>query len=195
MFVDGVVKNYNAERGFGFISVDGQKKEVFFHITDCPNRDIEPKQGERFKFRIVDDQGKSKAQNIVRLDIQSEAERHTPQSRANARKNIIQRRNNKKSSSGSGLGMTVIGLLVIVGLIYMLYGKYQRVQLANQPVATIQQIAEPTNLNPNNYRCDGRVHCSQMNSREEARWFVRNCPNTKMDGNHDGEPCENDSRW
>lgn len=195
MFVDGVVKNYNAERGFGFISVDGQKKEIFFHITDCPNRDVEPKQGERFKFRIVDDQGKSKAQNIVRLDIQSEAERHTPQSRANARKNIIQRRNNKKSSSGSGLGMTVIGLLVIVGLIYMLYGKYQRVQLANQPVATIQQIAEPTNLNPNNYRCDGRVHCSQMNSREEARWFVRNCPGTKMDGNHDGEPCENDSRW
>ena len=91
--------------------------------------------------------------------------------------------------------MTVIGLLVIVGLIYMLYGKYQRVQLENQPVATIQQIAEPTNLNPNNYRCDGRVHCSQMNSREEARWFVRNCPGTKMDGNHDGEPCENDSRW
>ena len=92
MFVDGVVKNYNAERGFGLISVDGQKKEVFFHITDCPNRDIEPKQGERFKFRIVDDQGKSKAQNIVRLDIQSEAERHTPHTRANARKNITQRK-------------------------------------------------------------------------------------------------------
>ncbi|WP_228143055.1 excalibur calcium-binding domain-containing protein [Acinetobacter pittii] len=34
-----------------------------------------------------------------------------------------------------------------------------------------------------------------MHSLEEARWFVRNCPNTKMDGNHDGEPCENDSRW
>ena len=195
MFVDGVVKNYNAERGFGFISVDGQKKEVFFHITDCPNRNVEPKQGERFKFRIVDDQGKSKAQNIVRLDIQSEAERHTPQSRANARKNITQRRTNNKSSSGSGLGMTVIGLLVIVGLIYMLYGKYQRVQLANQPVESIQQIAQPINSHSNNYRCDGRVHCSQMNSREEARWFVRNCPGTKMDGNHDGEPCENDSRW
>ena len=37
MFVDGVVKNYNAERGFGFISVDGQKKEIFFHIIDCSN--------------------------------------------------------------------------------------------------------------------------------------------------------------
>lgn len=195
MFVDGVVKSYNTERGFGFISVDGQKKEIFFHITDCPNRNIEPKQGERFKFRIVDDQGKSKAENIVRLDIQVETERHTPQSRASTRKHTTQRRNDKKSNSSSGLGMTVIGLLVIVGLIYMLYGKYQRVQLENQPAESIQQIAEPIHSNPNNYRCDGRVHCSQMNSREEARWFVKNCPSTKMDGNHDGEPCENDSRW
>ena len=60
----------------------------------------------------------------------------------------------------------------------------------------IETIAEPsTNSNRNGYRCDGRVHCSEMNSREEARWFVRNCPGTKMDGNNDGEPCERDSRW
>ncbi|MEQ1106948.1 excalibur calcium-binding domain-containing protein [Acinetobacter seifertii] len=45
------------------------------------------------------------------------------------------------------------------------------------------------------FHCDGREYCTQMHSLEEARWFVRNCPNTKMDGDHDGEPCENDSRW
>ncbi len=39
-------------------------------------------------------------------------------------------------------------------------------------------------------RCDGRVYCSQMRSCEEARWFLANCPGTKMDGNHDGVPCE-----
>ena len=43
--------------------------------------------------------------------------------------------------------------------------------------------------------CDGRQHCSQMNSRAEAEFFVRNCPNTKMDGDRDGVPCENDSRF
>lgn len=43
--------------------------------------------------------------------------------------------------------------------------------------------------------CDGRQHCSQMNSRAEAEFFVRNCPDTKMDGDRDGRPCENDSRW
>lgn len=38
--------------------------------------------------------------------------------------------------------------------------------------------------------CDGRIHCSQMRSCEEATWFLKNCPNTKMDGNKDGVPCE-----
>ena len=40
------------------------------------------------------------------------------------------------------------------------------------------------------YHCDGREHCSQMNSCAEATWFVRHCPNTKMDGDNDGIPCE-----
>ena len=40
------------------------------------------------------------------------------------------------------------------------------------------------------YQCDGREYCSQMTSCEEAKWFINNCPNTKMDGNHDGVPCE-----
>lgn len=39
-------------------------------------------------------------------------------------------------------------------------------------------------------RCDGRTYCSQMTSCAEARYFLANCPNTKMDGDHDGEPCE-----
>jgi len=40
------------------------------------------------------------------------------------------------------------------------------------------------------FSCDGREHCSQMHSREEAIFFLKNCPNTKMDGDNDGEPCE-----
>ncbi len=45
------------------------------------------------------------------------------------------------------------------------------------------------------FQCDGRTYCSQMNSRVEAEFFVKHCPGTKMDGNNDGEPCENDSRF
>ncbi len=40
------------------------------------------------------------------------------------------------------------------------------------------------------FRCDGRMHCSQMHSCAEAQYFLAHCPGVKMDGNHDGEPCE-----
>jgi len=40
------------------------------------------------------------------------------------------------------------------------------------------------------YQCDGREYCSQMGSYEEAKFFIDHCPNTKMDGNNDGVPCE-----
>ena len=36
------------------------------------------------------------------------------------------------------------------------------------------------------YSCDGRQYCSQMTSCAEAKYFIQNCPNTKMDGDYDG---------
>lgn len=40
------------------------------------------------------------------------------------------------------------------------------------------------------FNCDGRDHCSQMTSCEEATFFLENCPNQQTDGDHDGIPCE-----
>ncbi|MRI32684.1 calcium-binding protein [Endozoicomonas sp. OPT23] len=40
------------------------------------------------------------------------------------------------------------------------------------------------------YSCTGKQHCSQMSSCEEAKFYIQNCPNTKMDGDRDGIPCE-----
>jgi hypothetical protein len=40
------------------------------------------------------------------------------------------------------------------------------------------------------FACDGRMHCSQMKSCEEAKYFLQHCPNVKMDGDNDGIPCE-----
>ena len=46
------------------------------------------------------------------------------------------------------------------------------------------------NMRVSNYNCDGRIYCSQMNSCEEAMYFLNNCTGVKMDGNNDGVPCE-----
>lgn len=40
------------------------------------------------------------------------------------------------------------------------------------------------------FRCDGRTRCNQMHSCEEAKYFLKNCPSTAMDGDNDGVPCE-----
>ena len=40
------------------------------------------------------------------------------------------------------------------------------------------------------FSCDDRQHCSQMTSCAEATYFIQQCPNTQMDGNNDGVPCE-----
>jgi len=55
--------------------------------------------------------------------------------------------------------------------------------------------SEQRSSNNEQFKCDGRQHCSQMTSRAEAEFFIRNCPDTKMDGDNDGIPCENDSRF
>ena len=41
-----------------------------------------------------------------------------------------------------------------------------------------------------NFSCDGRTMCPQMTSCAEATYFIRSCPGTKMDGDGDGVPCE-----
>ncbi len=47
-----------------------------------------------------------------------------------------------------------------------------------------------SSVKTSSFKCDGRTYCSQMTSCEEATFFLRNCPNVKMDGNNDGVPCE-----
>jgi hypothetical protein len=53
-----------------------------------------------------------------------------------------------------------------------------------EPPAAPERSEPPPATEPAR-RCDGRMHCSQMRSCEEATWFLRNCPGMKMDGDND----------
>jgi micrococcal nuclease len=62
--------------------------------------------------------------------------------------------------------------------------------------SVVASVAAPVKTTPAavaSFRCDGRRYCSQMTSCAEATWFLGNCPGTKMDGDHDGVPCE--AQW
>ncbi len=54
----------------------------------------------------------------------------------------------------------------------------------------VVQEDEESEEDEENYVCDGRQYCSQMRSCSEAIFFIHNCPDTKMDGDGDGVPCE-----
>ena len=97
--------------------------------------------------------------------------------------------------------MKKIIILLIVGI--LAWKGYTRYQSHNDALANEEQDALVINeviperisdrastLPSASYKCDGRVHCSQMTSCEEATFFLRNCPGAKMDGNNDGVPCE-----
>ncbi|MFK5968631.1 MAG: excalibur calcium-binding domain-containing protein, partial [Candidatus Marithrix sp.] len=51
-------------------------------------------------------------------------------------------------------------------------------------------ISTPKKKKYSKYSCDGKVHCSEMSSCEEARFYIKNCSGTKIDGDNDGKPCE-----
>ena len=94
----------------------------------------------------------------------------------------------------------IIFLLIVSILAWKGYARYQSHSVA--PGSEQQETLVVTEATPErkseialtppaaSYKCDGRIHCSQMTSCEEATFFLRNCPGVKMDGDYDGIPCE-----
>lgn len=62
----GKVKQYNSEKGFGFIS--SPEGEVFFHISDFPADAGEPKRNDRVKFNVIQNGDRYKAIKIERIE-------------------------------------------------------------------------------------------------------------------------------
>jgi hypothetical protein len=73
---------------------------------------------------------------------------------------------------------------------YQSYKQVQRHDTAEAAAVVLGHTKSETPSDKSQFKCDGRTYCSQMTSCEEATFFLRNCPDTKMDGNHDGVPCE-----
>jgi Excalibur calcium-binding domain len=98
---------------------------------------------------------------------------------------------------GRLLEFTIIAAALIGVAAIALQGRRAPRPQESPPAAAPQRPAPAASLpaapHAAAFQCDGRTRCPQMRSCEEARYFVRNCPNTTMDGDNDGEPCE--SQW
>lgn len=206
MHQQGVLKQWNTEKGFGFIQPDEGSNTIFIHISAFPKNGISPRVGEKIRYNISAGKGgKNQASAIERLDF--------PVNFKPAKSNQVRSSRHDKTSSAYAmpsflklLVLLLVPLLLIIGA-YTYYQNHQSVQpfaestnparlnnpfeseSVNQTGAQADSRAAPSQQTTT-FRCDGRQHCSQMSSRDEALFFINNCPETKMDGDHDGDPCE-----
>lgn len=178
--IDGKLKTWNEDKGFGFITPLNGGQDVFVHISSYPRRGGKPVVGETLSFEVtLNADQKKKAVNV-----------HRP-GQLHEKAASPRRPNSSGRRGGSFLGtvasLAFMGVLIFFGyqaLLPRLKGTTSPVMIA-APVAAAEM--------PGKYSCDGRRYCSQMTSCEEATYFLRHCPGTEMDGNGDGVPCE--SQW
>lgn len=187
----GKLRSWNEERGFGFIAPTGGGRELFVHVSALPRDGSRPTPGETLSFEIgQNDKGQPQA-----LKVQREALAGAPLPPARPRPAAVAARGAPSAgASGSGrrLPWVLIGVLIGglgVAALAPRWNKESRLTAAPDASPPPMTLAEPV-APASTFRCDGRTHCSQMKSCDEARYFLRNCPGVQMDGNNDGEPCE-----
>jgi cold shock CspA family protein len=178
MRTHGTLTKWNDDRGFGFISPPGEAPEVFVHISAFPSDGVRPRLNELVSFEIEEaPDGRRRAVRIMRPGQRSAG----PPARA------------REQGDGRGRGFVgAVTLLAVVGLGATLY-KQQAKRVAPVAPEAFYNETELAPAPPPSFTCDGRTRCSQMSSCEEATFFIRNCPDTQMDGDGDGVPCE--SQW
>jgi len=66
--MEGTIKNLITDKGFGFITVDGEEKDLFFHSNELKDGTFEElKVGDRVSFEKADSPKGPNATNVTRI--------------------------------------------------------------------------------------------------------------------------------
>ncbi|WOH38967.1 excalibur calcium-binding domain-containing protein [Thalassotalea fonticola] len=184
----GQLTSWHEDKGFGFIKCDALNKDVFIHISTVKHMSRSPKISDFIYFE-VEQQSDGKLRAC-----------HCRIEGVRAKETTL--RVAKGGTRSSNRLTNLIAVLIICGIGFSVYEKFQASIPKPTEVVTEKTVYQPVkkprkkfSAVSHNFSCDGRQHCSQMRSRAEAVYFVRHCPGVKMDGDRDGIPCENDSRF
>ena len=196
----GVLVRWNDEKGFGFIQPEkNAAQDVFIHISVLKKMARKPIVGDSILFQTeVQNDGKRKAVIASIEGVAVIAASSAP--RSHSRITSTNRNDNAHRSRKSPFS-TLIPLLIIVAIGIFGFKQYQAVN--EVPVLTngdIEQMpmddtqAHTQAPATSGFQCEaGKTHCSHMSSCAEATFYIQHCPNTQIDGDGDGVPCE--SQW
>lgn len=208
----GTLVRWNSEKGFGFIKPEaGNGKDVFIHISALKHMARKPMVGDEILFlteQQIDGKIRAIKASIEGVAVVASTSRrsaptsHNRNSRnstnhnANGHNSKSHNRHSRQSKSSS---VMLIPLLVILALGIFGFKRYEALTatpvLTNEDIEQMQWEPSAKKSNPIAsqplFRCEsGKTHCSHMRSCAEAKFYNRNCPGTKMDGDGDGIPCE-----
>ncbi|WP_348946130.1 cold shock domain-containing protein [Chitinibacter sp. FCG-7] len=179
MAMQGKVIKWNDDRGFGFVQQNGQTAEIFAHISEFSPRGVRPSIGDIVTFDVKSTGSKGPKAVAIRFVGDKGFERGR-----------TSRHQHEKKSTGGVVG-ALLSLGLIVGIAYFVYQSFfsgmsperaLAVDRANGVITTTTTVSQ--------FTCGSKSHCSEMNSCEEAVFYLNNCPGTIMDGDGDGKPCE-----
>lgn len=180
MRTHGTLVRWNDDRGFGFIVPAQGTDEVFVHVSAFPRDGVRPRVHESISFEIeAGKDGRKRAVRVQRPGHQGARQRATHRHAAPRRRSAL-----------SG----ILPLIVLAAIGTYGYSEIRESPPGREPIEPHMDVSEvviPERPSPDpTFTCDGRVSCGQMGSCAEARYFIAHCPGTKMDGDGDGNPCE-----
>jgi cold shock CspA family protein len=168
MRLQGKVKTWNDEKGYGFIEQTGGGERAFLHISAFSTRRKRPGEGDLVTYEI---EGSSKGPRAVNVA------------------HVEDRAVSRVRSSFNFMGL-LVGFVIVCAVAYILSIRM------THPNSTIQAsvykaVVDRSALNAHTrFTCEGKTQCSQMTSCAEAFFYQERCGANAMDGDHDGIPCE-----
>jgi len=169
----GKITKWFDDKGYGFITSD-QGENLFLHFSAFKSTGLRANVGDRVSYKIAKGDRGLQAYDLEFLDKVKTSNRFDKEA--------------SKSTIKSKVLFILVALVIGLGLTQFNPEFMPSALVISTP--SEEFIDVPRKMN---FQCMGKTHCSEMASCEEATFYLNNCPNTEMDGDGDGVPCE--SQW
>ena len=177
----GLLTKWNDDRGFGFIK-HSETETIFLHISAVKMMPRRPKEGDFLFYDIVIDSSNKKKAACVTIE--------------GLQKNSISMPRVSKKNKSSKPNYSYVTLIIILAVLFFSFRHhfFSLSKSSTSKITTSENIqGTEIKSSESKFTCEGKTYCSEMTSCEEAKFYLKNCPNQNTDGNGDGEPCE--SQW